>query len=152
MAEESHSEEVQHEHHLGLFLGATTVTGEDGITSSTVGLDYEYYLRNISPLLGIGFMGELVMADHIEYIAVVPFYFHPAGEFKIWVAPGVIEREDIGIPHEGEDAKILPYFMLRIGGDYDMQFGSYTISPTFSADFVEDEVLLVYGLTFGILF
>ncbi len=143
------AEEAYHDHHVAVFVGATTCTYEHGITSPTIGLDYEYYLGHTSPIFGIGLMVELVDAEHIEYIAAVPAYFHPSGSFKFWLAPGIIEREERGA---GGSSEIHEFFMLRIGGDYDMHFGSYTVSPTFSADLVNNEILMVYGVTLGILF
>ena len=42
--------------------------------------------------------------------------------------------------------------MVRAGGSYEFEMGSWTLAPELSFDFVDGDVKTVFGLNFGIGF
>lgn len=134
-AEHGHHEGTDsHRHRIELFLGNTHDQGEDEFTG---GLTYEYRVKK---LIGIGALWESVAGDHREWILGVPLFIHPYKGWRFVVAPGVQhDRRDRG-------AELL----IRVGAAYEFEFGRWTITPTFNADYVNNiGQVYVYGFAFG---
>ncbi|MFP4528576.1 MAG: hypothetical protein ACLFQX_08510 [Candidatus Kapaibacterium sp.] len=152
-------------HHLGVFVGAASNL-EYEYTDLAVGVDWEFFLHGTSPSLGIGLMAEVVLADHMEYIAAVPVFVHPWAGLKFWVAPGAIyahphevHTDDTGHkffrrdrPQVGDEgtSEAWTNFLLRVGVGYDFHVDEYSIAPTVSADIFKSQVAIVWGVTFGV--
>jgi hypothetical protein len=133
----------RHRHHVALFAGGTHadieieeagIVREESEDAFTVGLDYEYRLR---PLFGVGGLVEYAGGDLETTIVAGALFIHPVGGLKFILAPGV--------EHEGDENE----FLFRAGVYYDFFFGNFSITPTFSVDFVDGEEDLVYGVSFG---
>ena len=118
---------------MELFLGGT-YAGDDG-TSFSTGLAYE---RRLKEKVGIG--GLIEYTEGREWVLAIPVYFHPTEPWKFFLAPG-LEHED------GENE-----FMVRVGGSYEFEMGSWTLAPELSFDFVDGDVKTIFGLNIGIGF
>ncbi len=175
-AQESHEQEV-HPHHAGIFLGGTTDTDIAFEFNFTLGIDYEYRFIHTTPNVGVGVIGEIVMAEHTEYIAALPLFVHPWQGLKVYFAPGYITASavDHATP-TGETPtaqKLMPqdrilaggesnleenvvesnsHFFVRFGAGYDFHYQQFSITPTISADIIESTVYVVYGVGLGIGF
>lgn len=147
-----------HHHHAAAFLGATTGTYTDGHTSLTVGFEYEYILSELSPKMGIGFIGEMVFAEHSETVLALPIIVHPYYDLKLFVAPALImfSEEIVGQKDPfGNDVVTTESsneWFVRIGGGWDFHFDQFSVSPLVSADLIAGKLYLVYGISFGIGF
>ncbi len=177
-AEEAHGHKV-HEHHAGIFLGGTTNTDIAFEFNFTVGIDYEYRFIHTTPNVGIGLIGEIVLAEHTEYIAALPLFIHPWQGLKLFFAPGYITASDSHTTdhtletgdtqtHKFEANDVLlagtesaleenishsnSHFFVRFGAAYDFHYQQFSISPTISADIIESTVFVVYGVGLGIGF
>ncbi len=180
-AAEEHGHEGTHPHHAGIFLGGTSDTSIPFEFNFTAGIDYEYRFLHTTPNVGIGFIGEMVMAEHTEYIAAMPLFIHPWKELKVFFAPGYITSsgshttdhlttetgdtqthslkpmstilaEDAATAEEENISHSNSHFFVRFGAGYDFHFNQYSITPTISADIIESTVYTVYGVAFGIGF
>lgn len=147
-----------HHHHAAAFLGATTGTYTDGHTSLTVGLEYEYIFSELSPKIGVGFIGEMVFAEHSETVFALPFIVHPIYDLKVFVAPALImfseeipgQKDPFG--NEIVTTESSNEWFVRIGAGWDFHFDQFSVSPLLSADLIAGKLYLVYGLSFGIGF
>ncbi|MDH5720929.1 MAG: hypothetical protein OEZ13_10010 [Spirochaetia bacterium] len=124
-----------HSNHAAIFLGATTFY--DKSTSFTAGADYEYRFSAMHGLLGLGLILDFAFRDHMQTIVAGALFIHPAGGFKIALAPGVEM-------HSGEKA-----FVFRGGLAYDIHVGSLSLTPTVNFDYAHHHVAYVYGLGIG---
>jgi len=125
--------EAAHDFHpnlLALFVGVTDEGREQGLA---LGIEYE---RRLNKSFGIGVLAEHTFGDLDFWIYAVPVAFH-TGRWKFYVAPGVEDRE-----HGSES-------LVRIGGEYGFEFGTWEISPQLDVDFVDGDQVLVLGITFG---
>ncbi len=141
-----------HKHDVALFLG---VTDEEGHTSEfTMGLEYEYRINRHWGVGGlVDYVGELR-----NLVTAVPVFWHPGGEWKLIVAPG-IERHRGGRneasdldehPHPDVDST---HFLLRLGVGYDIAIGDrFGITPAIDLDLVGGEQVWVFGLNFAVKF
>jgi hypothetical protein len=111
------------------FVGATF---DDGDGELSLGGTYE---RRVNADFGIGGMAEYT--DGREWVLAVPFFWHPAEPWRFEVAPGT-EIED-------GDAE----FLVRVGGSYDIDFTGWSLSPELNLDFVDGDVKVVVGVSFG---
>ena len=121
-------------HHLSLFVGGTHALDHD-LNGETLGLDYEY---RVSELIGLGMVAEYAFheIEAITLIAVADIYT-PFG-LMMQIGPGV-ELTD----HADR-------FLFRVGGLYEFDFGSFTVSPQLHWDIVENhDDSLVFGFAFG---
>lgn len=133
-----------HNHHLAIFTGSTSNL-EAEYTDFSIGADYEYRLAYGHNKFGVGLIGEIVFAEHQETIIALPIFYHPTENFKFFYAPGFAIAE-------GEHGESHKAFWSRLGVGYDFHLGNYSIAPGFAADFIEGNVSLVYGLSFGMGF
>jgi hypothetical protein len=155
-----------HSNHIAIFAGLTSNL-EHEHTDFSLGLDYEHRLPRWHNLLGIGIFGEIVFAEHTEYIVGVPVFLHPGGGLKFWLAPGLLMMETVAdIPREhfilkennnrlladSESSSIGQEFLIRLGVGYDFHIKNISISPAMSADIINGHLALVYGIYFGIGF
>lgn len=172
-----YSAEKAHPHHAGIFLGGTTNTDIPFEFNFTAGIDYEYRFLHTTPNVGVGFIGEIVMADHTEYIAALPLFIHPWQGLKVFFAPAYITASDshsaTTTTGDTQTHKVQPldrilagteggleenishsssHFFVRFGAAYDFHYHQYSITPTISADIIESTVYVVYGVGFGIGF
>ncbi len=121
-------------HHLSLFLGGTHLLNDD-LYGETVGLDYEY---RVSDLLGLGFVSEYAFSkiDAATFLAVADIHTHL----------GVIMQLGPGIEFTEHGDR----YIFRLGGLYEFEFESFTLSPQFHIDFAENaNDSLVFGFAFG---
>jgi len=145
LQEEGSKQESQNhssKHHIALFNGATTNFSHES-TSYTIGLDYEY---RISKLLGIGLLGEVILADSEEFLTGVAVCAHPFKGTKLIAAPLVVFSEEHH--SEGHEIKKESSFAFRIGAGYDFHVGKLSLGPTVDFDFGKTEALN-YGLSIG---
>jgi hypothetical protein len=156
--EEEHGEAHEHhfhDHHLGLTLAATTHLEEGGGTHFTLGAEYEYRL---SQLIGIGLIGELIFAEHTEYLFVLPLYVHATESLWFRAGPGFeVTRHSEEKPHcsckEDQDPEHYTSnkakFLMRIGVGYNIDVGGFIITPTVDIDFLRTQTSLVWGIVIG---
>ncbi len=115
-----------------MFLGNTHT--EEGVDAFAIGGQYEY---RVSPLVGIGVMGEYTFEDVDSWVVGVPFTLHPGAGWQLVAMPGV--------ELEGDETT----FLFRAGVGYQFELEQFTIKPEFNADFVGGEVDLVFGASLG---
>ncbi len=165
--EAEHNEEHHGNHHLAAFLGLTS-NFEEEETNFSAGLDYEFRLPFADRLFGIGLFGEYVFAEESEILAGIPINIHPWKELLVFAAPGlafVPKATEESVVDEGKnihnntlgeeaaaDTEKESKFLARVGIGYEFETRSFSIAPVVAADFVDGNVSLVYGLSFGIGF
>ena len=83
----------------------------------------------------------------------VPIFIHPAKGLKFSIVPlyAILEQTDHSTSTHGETSTH-KYFGIRAGIAYDIHVGNFSITPTFSADYINSAVSVVYGLGFGVGF
>ena len=126
------SEEIEKLHHVEVFLGNTHT--EEGVDAFSIGAQYEY---RMSPLLGIGVLGEYATENIDSWVVGVPLTIHPGAGWELVAMPGVELESDETT------------FLFRAGVGYEFELEQFTIKPEFNADFVGGEVDLVFGASFG---
>ncbi len=120
--------------HIALVFGvAHEERRENG---GIIGIEYE---RRLSQSFGIGALAEHTFGDLDFWIYAIPFGYH-IDRWKVYVAPGI------------EDGHLGTEFMIRIGGEYAFEVGSWDISPTLDIDFVDGEQVLGVGVSIGLGF
>jgi len=161
-----------HKNHLGLFLGSTSNLDAKH-TDFTLGADYEYRLPFAHGLVGIGFIGDVVLAEHKEMLFMGSVIYHPLGSLKFYVGNGlalaehevhavVEDHHSVNGLHKssGEtqinsaeaETETQNYYVFRIGTGYDFHVGGFSLTPTFNWDIINGHSSLAYGLTFGLGF
>ncbi|MBI9071868.1 MAG: hypothetical protein JEY94_09735 [Melioribacteraceae bacterium] len=158
-----------HQHHLGVFAGVTNNIDAE-LSDFSLGVDYEYFLPFAQHKLGVGIIGDLVFADHKEYLAMGGIFYHATPSFKLVIGNGIavaeheVHSDDAYIDGHNslakkssaneEDVKTewVSHHVLRIGGGYDFHVGYFSITPTFNYDLIDGHGYAVYGLTFGVGF
>lgn len=124
--------EPKERNHIGFFLGSThTADGDDAFS---IGAEYEYLLI---PQLGIGVLGEYATGPIDTWIIGAPLTWHVAGGLQLVAMPAV--------EMEGGESR----FLFRVGAGYEFELDKFTIKPEVNADFVDGEVDVVFGATFG---
>lgn len=143
-------------HALGLFLGVTDESGHD--SDQTIGLEYAYKL---SKNWAIGGLIDYAGPDQRNWIAAPVVYWKPGlGGLILLAAPGVEYHDGRGeVDHhllkssESEVDEDKTEFLLRLGAIYMFHVGSrYGIGPTVNLDLVGGHEVLVYGVTFEVMF
>lgn len=125
---------IDYRNRMELFLGNTHDGSENGFS---IGLGYEY---RIMDLLGAGLFVEYADAPFREFVFGVPVFIHPYKGLRLLAAPGVdLERGEKGDPE----------FLVRLGLAYEFEFDRWSVTPEFNVDFVDNEEVLVYGVSFG---
>jgi hypothetical protein len=131
-----HHGETAHAFHanvIGLFVGRTSETRRHG--EFTLGLEYN---RRFSEHFGMGALYEHVFADDEFKIGAISFAYYN-GPWKMYVAPGIEKSKE----HDAE-------FLFRVGAEYAFRIGrGFELSPQADIDFVDGDVVLVFGLTLG---
>jgi hypothetical protein len=127
-AEESGAEDFA-PNSVEAFVG---VTFDDGDGELSLGGTYE---RRFNADFGAGGIAEYT--DGREWVLAVPFFWHPIEPWRFLIAPGT-EIED----GDGE-------FVVRVGGSYDIDFTGWSLSPELNLDFVDGDVKVVVGVSFG---
>ncbi len=128
-------EELENHHHVEVFLGNTHT--EDDEDAFSIGVQYEYRL---SPLMGVGILGEYAFEDLDSWVVGVPLTLHPGAGWQLVAMPGVeIENNETS-------------FLFRAGVGYEFELEQFTIKPEFNADFVKGDVNLVFGASLGVGF
>jgi len=150
---EEHGEHAGHEghnHHLSVFLGMTSIPASS-VNGFTVGADYEYRLPFANRLLGIGVLADFAFPTDTTMTVLAGFIgIHPFEGLKLLVAPGY-EMVTVTTAHGSHSHS---GFMLRGSVGYDIMFGSFSVTPIVSVDYVLDTkaVAYVYGIAAGIGF
>lgn len=127
-----------HYNHVALFAGVTTVTSHGTHHYFTLGADYERYF--LDGMLGAGVLIDAAFTDADTVLILgVPLFFHPISGLKVFVAPGI---EMVAGHNE---------MMVRGGIGYDIHIGNYSLTPTFSVDYIPstDHIAYVYGFAVG---
>lgn len=129
----AHAEEIQKEDEAPNLIEAFVgITHDDSNNEFSVGATYE---RRLSAGFGVGGIGEYTKDR--EFILAVPFFWHPIESWRFLVAPGTeIDDGD----HE---------FLVRLGGSYEIEFSGWSLSPEVNLDFVDSDVVVVVGASFG---
>ena len=141
-------ENVEHEyhpHHLGVFVGVTSLKERQGFT---VGGEYEYRLH---PHAGIGGLVEHATNDFSATTVAFPIFFHPkpSGDgLRLGVGPGFERARE---PRSGEKSEhTATHFLVRATAIYDIFVKeNVTVSPNLSIDFVNGEEIFIFGVTIG---
>lgn len=152
-----------HSHHIGLFSGFTNDLEKHN--EFTLGLDYSYSLPVWEQRLGIGAFGEVVFAEHIEYLLGVPLLLKPASSLFLQIAPGIV-IVDTGSAEEehhsesqlakvsaseedGHESSSNNHFLFRLGAGYGIDLGNPILTPTVNLDLVDGTEFLVFGISLG---
>ncbi len=77
-----------HNHHLGLFVGATSKF-EEGGTYLSMGLEYEYLLDKEHGRWKLGVVGEFIFAHETEYLVAVPIIYNAYKGLYVLAGPGL---------------------------------------------------------------
>ena len=119
---------------IAIFLGLTT---NKDATAATFGVDYQYRL---SGPVGLGLVLDHAAGD-IKSTLLAPGLFLHFLSWELTLAPGV----------EFSDSETS--FVFRAGIEYEIKLPYFSISPAINLDTVrDDELSLVYGLSFGMEF
>jgi hypothetical protein len=129
-------QEEVHQNHIALFVGGTTALSPSH-TAFTLGLEYEYRLPVWEHRLGISPFAEVVLESEKAFLGGALVVVHPTAELKIMAGPAF------------ERAAGHTDLVLRGGVGYEIEVSGFSVTPTFQADLVHSEVLLVYGLALG---
>lgn len=161
-AEEHVAEEHSHfhNHHLGLFVGATSKF-EEGGTDFTLGLEYEYLLDKEHGRWKLSVVGELIFGHKTEYLIVVPVIFQVYDGLFVLAGPGLEwfpSHDEGGEEHheagavgnnESSGGGYSTHVLLRIGAGYHFQVGKFSISPVVNLDMWRQHHSLVWGISIG---
>lgn len=119
---------------IAIFLGLTT---NKDATAATFGVDYQYRL---SGPVGLGLVLDHAAGD-IKSTLLAPGLFLHFLSWELTLAPGV----------EFSDSETS--FVFRAGIEYEIKLPYFSISPAINLDTErDDELSLVYGLSFGMEF
>jgi hypothetical protein len=148
-AEESaHGEHGEGRHfHRNVIAGFAGITSEDRREHAlTLGLDYN---RWVTKSFGVGFGIERALGDLDFTVYTVPVSYR-FGAWKLFLAPGWEDPDHHETTdHGGVRITSGKEFLLRAGVEYAFDVGRYEISPKFMIDYIDDDVVLVDGLSVG---
>lgn len=135
--ESAHSGHGEGEHfHRNMIAGFIGITGEDRRERAlTMGLDYTRWLTRS---FGVGAGVERAFGDLDFTVYTLPFSYR-SGAWKFFAGPGWEDSDH----HEGTE------FLVRGGVEYAFEVGRYEISPKFMIDYIDDDVVLVGGVSIG---
>jgi len=124
-------EHEAHQNFVALFTGFTHEARRDN--AFTIGAEYA---RAFGERLTIGALAEHAFGDHSFWILAVPFGYE-LGKWRAVVAPGVelVESESSNL--------------VRLGIEYEFEVGGWGVAPAFAVDFVEEDVVPIYGVVFS---
>jgi hypothetical protein len=152
-AEETHDMEEHHMNALAVFVGGTHAEDQ---TQGTLGLEYE---RHLARRVGLVLAFEYAGGDFREYILGAGVAVNPVGGLIFTVGAGLERRpahEDHGEEHEVEVASNEAaggkenLFLFRLGVTYEIELGPrWYLAPQFNLDFVDGEVVEVFGVSVG---
>ena len=156
-AEEAHEGEEHHTNRLAVFLGGTHAEDE---TQGTIGLEYE---RHLAGPVGLALAFEYAGGDFREYILGAGVQINPVGGLIFTLGAG-LERRPVEEEH-GEEPGTDPevevasnevdggkesLFVFRLGVAYEIELGDrWSLAPQFNLDFVDGEVVEVFGVSVG---
>lgn len=151
---DEHTKQESHDHHskhhVAVFNGGTTIFSHE-ITAYTIGVDYEY---RISKLVGMGFLGEIIMTESNEIVTGISVFAHPIKGLKFVAAPLIVYSK----PHQTDehhvdahDIKRESHLFFRIGAGYDFHFGKFSVGPSINYDIGKVKAIN-YGLSVGVGF
>ena len=87
-----------------------------------------------------------------DALLVLPLFLHPTPQIRLTGAAGV-EFRRLFSEGDGDETENEVDFAVRLGVVYEFEVGSYSVAPEFDVDFVGgDEIVLVYGVGFGLVF
>lgn len=130
-----HAKEGYH-HFPEIFIGATYANSE---TEFTYAFEYEYKFDN---KLGAGLIYEKIAEAHHGdgiTIQIAAMYYHPTDAIRIGIGLG---QEKIGGHHPHTEK------LMRVSASYEYHFTHFSVAPTISVDFIDDENALVFGVGF----
>lgn len=138
----------EHRHEAGIFIGGSHSDEENGFT---FGVDYEFKFHQY---FGAGGFVEFIRGDFDERAFGALFYLRPAGEWQIFTGPGGDKRfgEEQNSDPSAEGTEEGVEFLWRVGLIYGIPVGRITISPNVMVDFLKDQQVFVYGVTFSLGF
>lgn len=147
--EPSHSVQGEDEHfHRNVIAGFVGITDEDRRERAlTLGLDYN---RWVTRSFGIGFGIERAFGDLDFTVYTLPFSYR-FGAWKLFAAPGWEDSGHYESIDHGEDSMHAgsTEFLVRAGVEYAFEVGRYELSPKFMIDYIDDDFVLVGGLSIG---
>lgn len=135
-----HDESHGHNNHLALFVGNTSQHSFDE-NSFTVGLDYMYFFPK-SEHWGISTFGEIIMAEHTEWLFGLPAVYKTNKGFWLRAGPGIELAKD----HQNN---VGYYFLARVGAGYDFHLQKIVLSPSLDFDGLRKHPAIVLGLNIG---
>ncbi|MDX2301921.1 MAG: hypothetical protein NW226_03935 [Microscillaceae bacterium] len=149
-AQEQESEEKLERHNIEIFNGITTKKGR---SLYTLGMDYEYRLRNRMIALGLMTDYEFGHDNKRSELLITPtVLFYPYKGFKIFTGAGIAFEMLTPKQRRSENAEEEPaetFMLFRIGTAYDFELSKgFSIAPTFSVDIDQELVAWVYGVGF----
>jgi len=145
---------ASHRHHLAALIAATSNLDHHH-TDFTLGGDYQY---RIASRWAVGGFGEVIFAEHTEYLLGIPLYFFLTERFWLRTGPGVEFVTESLEEHEGHSVSSSSSqtpttteskFLFRLGAGYNIELGGLTLTPSLDLDLVRNARALVWGLNIG---
>ena len=120
-----------HQNFVALFTGFTHEDRRDN--AFTVGAEYA---RVFGERLTIGALAEHAFGKNSFWILAIPFGYE-MGNWRAVVAPGVefVDSESNNL--------------VRLGIEYELEVDGWGVAPAFAVDFVEEDVVPIYGVVFA---
>lgn len=149
-----------HPNHVAIFAGGTTELEKDKDTHFTLGIDYVRRFTE-SGRVGIGVFGEVIFAEHTEYLVGIPLYIYPTNHFWLRAGPGLEIYEDEKEKKSNSTAASTSItsgdsyketnvdFFIRAGLGYDFEVTGFTIGPNASFDFFREKITFIWGIALG---
>ena len=124
-------EHEAHENFVALFTGFTHEDRRD--KAFTLGAEYA---RVFGERLTVGALAEHAFGENSFWILAVPFGYG-LGQWRAVVAPGLelVESES--------------HNLLRLGIEYEFEVEGLGVAPAFAVDFVEEDIVPIYGVVFS---
>jgi len=161
-----HEATDEHHFHRNVIAGFAGVTWEDSDESAmTLGLDYT---RWISECFGIGVGVERAFDDLDFTVYTIPLSYR-TGPWKFFAGPGwedpdghesgghgEVESGEHGEVESGGHGKEEEHsgteFLVRAGIEYAFEVERFEISPKIMVDYVDDDYVVIAGVSFGYAF
>jgi hypothetical protein len=126
------AEEAQKKNGLEFFVGGTF---DDGSGDPSIGATYE---RRFGGDLGLGF--TLERTEGREWVLGIPFFVHFN---EHWKGLAMVGTEELDGDYE---------MLVRLGASYEFDMGGWSLAPELNFDFVDKDVKMVIGVSFGFEF
>ena len=123
--------------HAAVFLGRA---GTGTHASYALGGDFEFRLPVLNHRIGAVALFDAVFAEHTHVLAGAGLVAHPAGNFRLLLAPAVASEE-------GHTS-----FVVRSGIGYDIHVGRFAFTPALNLDYADGHVTRIVGLSVGTSF